>query len=214
MQCAIVWRMPGRNIVKQYQEHSYYHIYNRGLNRDDVFRDDEDYRYFEWLLARTLGSEQLEDKKGRSFTWLREQALLNAYCLMPNHFHLLVYQSDEHGVSQLMRTLGTAYTYYANKKYKRRGPLFENVYRAVMITSDSQLMHITRYIHLNHWEYKTWPYSSYRDYLSEQSQPWIESRPLLELFDSQAQYSVFVDDYESMQRELEALKKQLADNVE
>lgn len=207
--------MPGRNIVKQYQSDSFYHIYNRGLNRGDIFQDAEDYHYYEWLLDRTLSPKQQLDSRGRPFTWLRDQVALNAYCLMPNHFHLLTYQTSERAISKLMQTLGTAYTTYANKKYTRRGPLFENLYRAVLITHDEQLMHITRYIHLNHWEYKTWPHSSYHDYIAKpgEARPLLDTSPILELFEGQSKYKVFVQDYEALQREHEILKKQLADNI-
>ncbi|MEO6761222.1 MAG: transposase [Candidatus Saccharimonadales bacterium] len=204
--------MPGRNIVKQYQPDGYYHLYNRGLNKDDVFRDAEDYRYFEWLLDRTVGPEQKNDKKGRPFTWLGDQIKLDAYCLMPNHYHILVNQSAEKGISQLMRTLGTAYTYYANKKYGRRGPLFENVYRAVLVEDDGQLMHLTRYIHLNPHDYKKWAYSSFSDYLGK-PRPWVNVEVLMSYFNSPRQYRRFVNDYEEMQRERETLKRQLADNI-
>lgn len=205
--------MPGKNIVKQFQSESYYHIYNRGINRQDIFVDYEDCAYFERILERTIGPKQLDDSKGRSYTWLRERVLINAYCLMPNHFHLLAYQMDEKGMSQLMQTIGVAYTGYFNKKYKRRGPLFENLYRAVLITHDEQLLHITRYIHLNHHDYKNWQHSSYSDYLSGTGRAWIESRPILELFDSISDYQKFVQDYEALQREHDILKKQLADNI-
>lgn len=204
--------MPGRNIVKYYEAEAYYHVYNRGVNLRKIFRDGEDFKYFEWLLERSVGPKEVQDSKGRSFTWLRDKVRLNAYCLMPNHFHLLVYQEANDGVSSLMRSLGTAYTGYFNKKYRRRGPLFENTYRSVPIEKDSQFMHITRYIHLNYPNYKTWAHSSYKDYLVE-ARTWVDSEPILAMFDSKKEYVDFVNDYKEMHKELSSLKSQLADNI-
>lgn len=202
--------MPGRNIVKFFDEQSFYHIYNRGINRAEIFLDEEDYTYFEWLLQRTLSSEPVKDSKGREYTWLRKEVELNCYCLMPNHFHLLCYQSAQDGVTKLMRSVCTAYTMYFNKRYKRRGPLFENSYRAVPVLRDGQLLHISRYIHLNHCQFRTWPHSSFADYLAPTSRSWLDLGKIKVLFDSQRQYRDFVLDYEQAQRELESIKSQLA----
>lgn len=201
--------MPGRNTLKIYIPDSYYHIYNRGWNRSEIFLDEDDYRYFEMLLARHISPQSVKDSKGREFPWYYPFIHLNAYCLMPNHFHILVYQTDEAGMRKLASSVLTAYTMYFNKKYGRRGPLFENTYKAVLIRGDQQLQHITRYIHLNHREYRTWPYSSYSDYLSRARQ-WVDSQPLLELFSSKQAYEEFVDDYEELQRMRDMIKAELA----
>lgn len=202
--------MPGRNIIKIFTQDSFYHIYNRGVNGQVIFKDKHDYAYFEWLLERTLSPEVAKDAKGREFTWLREELEMSAYCLMPNHFHMLVYQRDIEGVTKLMRTIATAYTMYFNKRYKRRGPLFENSYRAVPILQDSQLLHISRYIHLNHKAFRTWPHSSLKDYLTEEPRLWLETDRIAELFSCKDAYEEFVLDHEDAQRNLEKLKYELA----
>lgn len=201
--------MPGRNTLKIYIPDSYYHLYNRGWNRTEIFLDDEDYYYFEWLLARHLSPEPVKDKKGREYPHHYPLLHLNAYCLVPNHFHLLTYQTDENGIKKLASSVLTAYTMYFNKKYKRRGPLFENTYKAVRVDNDAQLMHITRYIHLNHKDYRTWSHSSYKDYLTE-AREWIDSTPILELFSNVATYKEFVDDYEDVQRTRDMIKAEMA----
>lgn len=203
--------MPTRNRVKVYVPEMYYHLYNRGWNRTEIFREDDDYEYFEWLLARHLSPDPVKDAKGREFRHLREDADLVAYCLMPNHFHMLVYQRDDHTIAQLMSSVLTAYTMYFNKKYKRRGSLFESTYKAVPILKDTQLMHITRYIHLNHSDFRSWRYSSYKDYL-QIPREWIDPKNILELFDLKEQYERFVDDYESMQCERDRIKAELANS--
>lgn len=203
--------MPTKNRVKVYVADYYYHLYNRGWNRTDIFKDEDDYACFERLLARHLSPAPVIDTKGREYRHLRNSMDLVAYCLMPNHFHMLVYQKDDHAISQLMSSVLTAYTMYFNRKYKRRGSLFESTYKAVPILEDAQLLHITRYIHLNHSSYRTWPYSSYGDYL-EMSREWVYPDTILELFNSKLLYKEFVDDYEAMQRERDRIKAELANS--
>lgn len=201
--------MPGRNTIKIYIPDSYYHIYNRGLG--NIFIDGEDYLYFESLLARHVSLKPMQDSKGKEYRWYYPLLRINAYCLMPNHFHILVYQGeDELIISKFASSVLTAYTMYFNKKYKRRGPLFENTYKAVRIDNDTQLMHITRYIHLNHHNYRAWDHSSYNDYLG-QARDWIDTRSILELFPSTKAYRTFVDDYEEAQRIRDAIKTEMAD---
>jgi len=90
--------------------------------------------------------------------------------------------------------------------------LFENRFKSVEVTRDEQLQHITRYIHLNHKDFRTWAFSSYRDYLnSEDARDWLTPKPILGLFDSTVQYEAFVLDYEDAQRERDVLKRELAD---
>jgi putative transposase len=202
--------MPTKNRIKVYVPDTFYHVYNRGWNRTRIFQADDDYSYFESLLARHLSVDPVVDAKGREYRWLRSEVQLNAYCLMPNHFHILIYQFDDiQAISKLMSSVLTAYTMYFNRKYKRRGSLFESTYKAVPIIDDTQLMHITRYIHLNHSKFRTWPYSSYHDYMGV-PQEWIVTKPILELFNSKQEYQEFVDDYEEMQRLRDTIKVELA----
>ncbi len=202
--------MPTRNVVKVYVQNSYYHVYSRGWNLTKLFLDDEDYIYYEHILARHLSQKPVKDSKGREYAPLYPSIELNAYCLMGNHFHMLVYQRDGHAITSLMKSVLVAYTMYFNKKYKRRGALFESTYKAVLIQTDEQLMHITRYIHLNHSEYSRWPYSSYRDYLSDDTREYIHTTAILDLFSSKQQYKEFVADYEELQRERDVIKRELS----
>lgn len=201
--------MPTKNVLKIFAPDSFYHVYNRGWNRNKVFLDEEDCMYFEYLLSRYLSPKPVKDKQGREYPHFYNATRLNAYCLMGNHFHLLFYQySDEKAISKLITSLMTSYTSYFNKKHKRRGSPFESTYKAVWVGDDAQLMHITRYIHLNHAQYKTWIHSSYQDYLSTPRE-WVDPQPILELFSSVAHYKEFVADYEAVQRERDDIKQSL-----
>lgn len=202
--------MPNKNTVKVLAPKSYYHVYNRGWNLQKVFLGEEDYYYFEHLLARHLSLEAKVDAKGREYKHFRPSIQLNAYSLMGNHLHLLVHQEDEQALTNLMKSILVAYTMYFNKKYSQRGALFESVYKAVRISSDPQLMHITRYIHLNHHQFRAWKHSSYRDYLSSKEREWIDTKPILGLFANTGKYKTFVNDYEALQRERDAIKQELA----
>jgi putative transposase len=204
--------MPSRNIVKVYAPHAFYHVYNRGVNRQVIFEDDEDFDYFTSLFKRHLQPTVEHDSKGREYPHYRPEIDLLAYCLMPNHFHLLVYQKESaDALVGLMRSIATAYTLYFNKRHNRRGPLFESHYLASMVQTDRYLQHISRYIHLNHSQYKQWSYSSYPIYEGQMVAPsWLDTGIVLGLFDSKEQYTSFVHDYEDAQRSFSEIKKNLA----
>lgn len=188
--------MPGRNIIKYYDTESFYHVYNRGVNKRKIFCDDEDNAVFLHLLKRTLDPGRVTDASGRQYVYYGDQAELLAFCLMPNHFHLLWFQHDMEAITRIMRSVITAYVMYFNKKYARVGPLFQQRFRAVPIIEDSQLQHISRYIHLNPRQYTSWQWSSLPYYEGKASAPWVQPSKILELFDSVADYMAFLEDYQ------------------
>jgi putative transposase len=200
--------MPHKNSRKFYLADTFYHVYNRGWNQTEIFPRTEDYAYFEYILARCLSSAPVKNRFGREYVWLRNSLELNAYCLMPNHFHMLVRQHEATAMTEFMQSVITSYTDYFNKKYQRRGTLFESRFKAIIIRGDEQLQHISRYIHLNHWDYASWQFSSYADYLAiDTAREWICPEPVLDLFDSVAQYHEFVASYYELQRANERAKK-------
>lgn len=201
--------MPGKNIVKTYVADGYYHVYNRGVNKQDIFKDDDDYRVFLNLFKRYLDDVPHKDNKGREYIWLHEQITLAAYCLMPNHFHLLIMQKEPDAMTQLLRNVCTTYTTYFNKKHKRVGSLFQGVYKASRITNDAYLQHISRYIHLNPDDYKSWDYSSYKYFLGKAKAAWISPKLILDMFEGES-YADFVADYEDHKQMLDEIKSELA----
>lgn len=206
--------MPGRNTIKHYSSEAYYHLYNRGLNKQPIFLDSQDYSVFANLFKRYLSSEPVKDSKGREYPNLHDQISLLAFCLMPNHFHLLIYQRSDRALSELIQHISTSYGMYFNKKYTRRGPLFENRFRAVHVDGQQYLDHISRYIHLNPGKakYKTWVWSSFGFYLGSQSADWLDTKEILDMFDSKKQYIDFVSDYKDLHDELEIIQHELADH--
>jgi len=203
--------MPSRNVIKRYDADTYYHVYNRGVNKRRIFLDDDDYVYFLALLKRYLSETNELDKYNRIYTNLNGQLDLLTYCLMPNHFHLLLYQHDDiKAMETLMRSALTTYTLYFNRKHKRVGHLFQGVYKASSVLSEPYLLHISRYIHMNPDDYKNWPYSSWPYYVKGWQADWIKHDKIFELFEGDS-YEQYVDDYKSTKEEQEDLKKELAD---
>jgi putative transposase len=124
--------MPVRQSI--FAAQSFYHIYNRGHNKQAIFLHYKDY-------ARYL-------KRLEEFLQKHDITLL-AYCLMPNHIHLLFLQNNEESPDKLMHQLHTAYSMYFNKKYERVGSVFQGRFKAKKVDSEEYLLHVSRYIHLN-----------------------------------------------------------------
>lgn len=189
---------------------SYYHVYARGASRKDIFLEDSDYLYFLSLFQRYLSQEEFRNSVGVPYAKLYDQIELLSYCLMSNHFHLLVYQIEAHAMQRLMRGVMTSYSRYFNTKYERSGGLFESRYKASRISSDEYLMHITRYIHLNPQNWRDYQYSSLAAYTQDNDMDWLNETRILELFSSRGAYREFVENYEAVRDSLALIKHELA----
>ncbi|MFH1353734.1 MAG: transposase [bacterium] len=134
-----------------------YHICTRGVEQRDIFRDDRDRQRFMKLLVHYLPQDivrsfsmaqkyKQESERTKEGTGLVD---LFCYCLMPNHIHLLIRENITNGTSQYMHKLLTSYAKYFNMSEERSGSLFVNPFRAILVDGDNQLLHVSRYIHLN-----------------------------------------------------------------
>jgi REP element-mobilizing transposase RayT len=206
--------MPKRNIVKLYGADQYYHIYNRGGNRKDLFLESDDYYYFLSLFKRHLSDEAEFDSSGRPFNKYDNEVELVAFCLMSNHYHLLYYLKEPLGIIHLMRSVMTAYTMYFNKKYKNTGKLCESAFLASRIDTEMYLWQVSRYIHLNPidagFDYKTYNYSSIAYFAGDKHASWLHSERLIETNKDKKEYLEFVSDYQTMHQEMKFLKNILA----
>jgi putative transposase len=200
--------MPCKNSLKIYTENGYYHLYNRGVEKRNIFLDEQDFQVFLHFLKRYLSAPIVTPDHIQP-NWkfdLFDKLKLIAYCLMPNHFHLLIKQTTKMTIADFMRALSNSYIRYFNEKYDRVGPLFQGTYKGVLIENDSYLLHLSRYIHLNpcellnmrdssiHFEVKPpdrlnlvrkleeYRYSSYADYLGKQNTKWIHTEEILTFF--------------------------------
>lgn len=188
--------MPARNVVKQYTEDAYYHVYNRGVEKRTIFLDDQDYVMFLGLLKRHLTRSKEQNSRGQIYESYAGRLELQSFCLMPNHFHLLFYLNNDHeAITELMRRVSGTYTSYFNRKYERVGPLFQGVYKASRIDNDPYLLHITRYIHRNPKDYYNWPYSSLLYYIKDWKADWVVPDKIYKLYEWGTYESFLNDDY-------------------
>lgn len=209
-----------------------YHIYNRGTDKRIIFKNDRDYRRFIFLLyiCNNTVSVRTDNllQQGQSLLELfgvdREDTLVDigAFCLMPNHFHILLHEKTENGISQFMKKLLTAYSMYFNTKYDRSGSLFEGPFKSKHIDIDKYLNWIFSYIHLNpvklidpNWKedgisdpksaknfMKDYKYSSYYDYF-------IDNRPESRILnkDTFPENFSYLNDFEDIVKEFDSFNK-------
>jgi len=196
--------MPGKNVLKNYKPNTYYHLYNRGVDKQKIFRDEKDFKKFLSYLKLYLTPVNLQGCSLQAPSRLKNyfgKVRLHSYCLMPNHYHFLLYQVDIDGINHFMRSLATKYSLYFNKKYNRVGPLYENIFKAVEIKTETQLIYISKYIHRNpltasaRMFLEGYKYSSYSNYLGRFSQSWLETSEVLSYFKKQS-YQDFVEEQE------------------
>ena len=132
----------------------YFHIYSRGVDKRKIFLDDRDRRRFVRLLYlcnndKPIVYKLVKDKPLREIHIGERLVAIGAYCLMPNHFHLLIREVNDGGIVKFMRKLLTAYSSYFNKKYSRTGALFSSEFKAQHLNTDEYLKYVFSYIHLN-----------------------------------------------------------------
>ena len=198
--------MPYRNVVKNDLPETYYHIYARGHYKNDIFRDDEDYRVFLNMTKRCFYPKNDSDKYNRFCVNLTGAIELNAYCLMSNHFHLLCFQIEPTAMATLMRSVLTSYSRYFNKKYGLSGALFETTYKASIISDDTYLVHISRYIHINPKKWRSYEYSSLPYYIDRNPPEWLRPDKIMDLFSGPNEYLKFIADYETQKIALKETK--------
>jgi putative transposase len=184
-------------------EGEFYHVYNRGADKRVLFRDDTDSQRFIKLLylsnsVESINVRNILRKNSEPYTFERGAPLVSigAYCLMPNHFHLLLTPCVEGGITMFMQKLGTGYSMYFNKRYNRTGTLFEGPFKAKWVDDDVYLKYLYAYIHLNPlklWNreavveeasaeetlafLRSYTYSSLPDYLEESRQEHVIINP-------------------------------------
>jgi REP element-mobilizing transposase RayT len=150
----------------QFGEECYYHVFNRGVDKRSIFEDKNDIYYFFNRLTdlnidavnSRLTTKRFK-KQGEAIIEPNHAKLVSiiAYCLLPNHFHLLLKQESKDGISKFMQKLGTSYTMYFNTKYKRSGSLFQGKFKANLIDGDFGLPILSVYINLNYVHHRIDP---------------------------------------------------------
>lgn len=216
--------MPSKNSLKKFEADTAYHVYNRGVDKKVIFCDERDYAVFLSFLKYALSDEMEEDfdssriSDAQRFNFRRlnlaKELDLLAFCLMPNHFHLLLFQHSPDGVTRLMRSIATAYSVYFNKRYKRSGTLFQGRYKASAISNHAYWQHIGRYIHLNPIDmgvsYKTYKYSSYPIYANDLKVDWVKKPMITGGYSNLREFEEFHDQYIPVRHELLDVKDIIA----
>ena len=207
----------------------YYHIYNRGIDKRVIFKSKKDYERFIMLmyLANSDQSFRLDELLNRQNKILNEILIIDkgkviisigAWCLMTNHFHILVRQEVDGGITKFMRKLGVGYSMFFNIKYDRKGALFGGLFKSKLIgVDDNYMRQLLAYIHINPLEIKfpeweniiekssfgmkdfleKYPYSSYTDYIGKEriEKNLINTQSFPEYFQSKKSFKDFVENY-------------------
>jgi len=198
-------------------ENGFYHIYNRGIEKRNIFLDEQDFQVFLSYLKIYLTPKDIpylnsvfelekstpkEKDKALKLLALKnysDKIDLLCYALMPNHFHFLVQQKTVDGINHFIKSLGTKYSMYFNKKYHRVGTIFQGVYKAVLVDDENYLLYLlylSRYIHNNPPKGSNYP-TSLPEYLGIRSSAWIKPELILTYFSKanpQNSYSSFLSE--------------------
>jgi REP element-mobilizing transposase RayT len=170
----------------QFLQGSYYHVYNRGAGHQAIFRESDNYLF---VLRRIKEYAQ------------QFRIAIVAYCLMPNHYHLLVRQDGEQSAGLLPQRIFNSYTKAFNKRYDRTGTLLEGRFEAILVDDTKYLLHLCRYIHMNPVKHglsacpDDWPYSNYHEWTGQREGTLIDHAFVRGYFPLAADYIRFVDEY-------------------
>lgn len=218
--------MPYRKVIFANKE--IYHVVNQGVAKESIFRGPKDYqrafllidfyRHSQPALRFSHHLRQPKEKREAFFKDLKKAAQIVeiiAFCLMPNHFHFLLRQLIDKGISRFMANLQNSYARYFNLKYKRTGPLFSPLFKAIRIETDEQLVHVSRYIHLNPStsfiveikDLEDYKWSSLPTYLKLSPYYFVNPEPVLNHFPNVKNYRQFVFDQADYQRKLQKIKQ-------
>jgi len=204
-----------------------YHIFNRGIDRRPTFTNKREcQRAIEAINLYQFSNPPLklskflkladEERNDIVKTLIATEKLIEvlSYCLMPNHFHFLLLQKKEGGIAKFLSNFQNSYTRYFNTRHERDGSLFLDQFKAVRIETEEQLVHVSRYIHLNPHtgfvvktleELESYPWSSFSYYIIEKS-PYVDSNMILSRFGKAEEYKQFVFDQADYARKLKEVE--------
>jgi len=195
----------------------YYHIFNRGNNKREIFIDKFDLNRFllsmqEFNSENPIGSiyeHRFNDKKPNKDPELVE---FICYCLNPNHYHFLVRQVIDNGIVKFMHRLGTGYTKYFNQKHDNSGSLFQGTYKAKHVNNNEYLLHLSAYINLNPEAHRLGSLaskSSWEEYINPRNKKFCHTEIILSQFKNISKYKKFSQDSLELIKQGKALQKQL-----
>lgn len=205
--------MPAREIVLAIDET--YHIFNRSLRQVPLFTSRREFsiflmaaRYYLQVNPQVKFSIYRRQTKKYKVDLSKTLVKVVSYCLMPDHYHFILTQLTEKGIKKFIHRLANSYSHYFNLKHNQKGSIFESKFKAVRIQTQEQLVHLSRYLHLNPvTSFLTedpieYDYSSYKVYLNKDRSDFIDPSDVMVDFSSPKQYEEFVLDQKDYQREL------------
>ncbi len=217
-------------IRKPMSDNGVFHIFNKSIAGYEIFNNTQEFERFIWMMrffsiprAYLSFSNLMRDYKEKDWRLKIEELAdqsppktrLIAYCLMPTHIHFVLEQKERDAISFFMEKLLNSYTKYFNFKYHRKGPLWESRFKHVACETDDQLLHLTRYVHLNPVtaylvnKPEEWAFSSSKEYLNEKLDKLCNWSSLIDL--CQEKYKTFTEDRIEDQRTLAKIKSLLLD---
>lgn len=219
--------MPRRKEI--FANNYYYHVFNRGVAGISIFENRTDYkrliklfdyyRFYDVPLSYSafykLSTEEQKSVYNKMLKKQNPLVEILAFCLMPNHYHLLLKQLVTDGIKDYVTVIQNSYSKYFNIKYERNGPLWQSRYKAVRIDSDEQLTHVSRYIHLNPVtsyliekdEMTNYEWSSYPVYLGINNSAFVSIEMILKMLGGRDKHERFVQDNSDYQRDLKRIKR-------
>ena len=188
----------------QFVDEEFYHIYNCGVEKRDIFREEEEYFKFldnlKYFNNQSYYKERIsESKKGHLLLKKEKIVEVVAFSLASNHFHLILKQLKEKGISTFMHKVGTSFSNFINKKYNRIGSLFQGPFKAIHIDNDDYLLWLSGYINGNIEIHKiakaeSYKWSSFRYFLNLEENKFLgEKDIILDQFKDIESYKDFVE---------------------
>lgn len=220
--------MPGRKHLLI--NNNIYHIYNRGVAKQNVFFNSNDYKRFiklinyyrftnasiRYSMLNNLESAQQQNILNNLIKKNQLNVQIITFKLMPNHYHFILKQISKSGIAKFMANITNSYAKYINIKNDRVGPLFQGRFKALPIKSEEQLLHLSRYQHLNIYseglvkkveDLFNYPYSSLPNYIGNSLYSFIDNKIILSYFKNHSAYKKFMLNNTDYQRSLAKLKR-------
>jgi putative transposase len=208
---------------KLFPKNEIFHVFNKSIANFGIFKDLDNCQrfidtldYYNNIFSKKSLSDYLRINKNffcSSLLYQKENSHVKfiAYCIMPDHYHLLIKTNQENTFPKYIADVENSFTRFFNIKFKRKGPLWQSAFKAVRIKNNEQLLHVSRYIHLNPTtnalvdDPKDWRYSSYNEYINNER---ILKNYANEIsINTPVTYKKFVEDRKDYQRKLKMIKK-------
>lgn len=213
-------------MIKKFNQGALFHVFNKSIAGYGIFKDPQNCRryictldYYNNLYIKEKYSNAVKSNRYnyKNILYIKDNQKLKIICfsIMPTHYHLVIKVNKDNVLSKYIGDVENSYTRFFNQKFERKGPLWQSRFKSVTIKTEEQLLHVTRYIHLNAVTSRLvnfpedWEFSSYKDYINNKK---ILKEILTEISITELnQYKKFVENNIDYQRKLHLIKKQIVE---